>query len=267
MYAKGTLLKNALFIIICAFFLILALSSFRNLKKMELEFNEKKATLVKENLDLKDRINAVQETLSQKTDALNILEADKKVVQEELGILRKENDRIMASYGAEIEALKRKSAALRKRLSNIEKTPVVTTIRQAMDRENNENIKKVLALAAENIELIKSGKAVSLEPIVVTGLSGQAAPSGVATAVEQGEKQGMVLSADAKNNLIVIDMGRRDDIKEGDLFKIFKETEEIAEAEIISARYRIAAAFICDIQPRYTIDDVKEGSRAVLIRR
>jgi hypothetical protein len=47
--------------IVCVFLIILALSSFRNSKKMELEFNEKKATLVKENLDLKDRLDSLQE--------------------------------------------------------------------------------------------------------------------------------------------------------------------------------------------------------------
>jgi hypothetical protein len=54
-------------------------------------------------------------------------------------------------------------------------------------------------------------------------------------------------------------------VKEGDRCAVLKGESQIGRARIMAARYRIAAAFIDDIQYKNSIKDIKEGDRVVMI--
>jgi len=251
----------------CAFSIVLAISSFRNLKKMELEFNEKKANLVKENLELKDRIDSIQQIVSQKTASADIMEKEKKDLEEQLQTLKEENEKIISSNNEQLDTLKKKNSVLKKRVATLENSPIVQRIKEAIQTEDNDNVKNVLEDTANKIEMIRSGKSVSLEPIVVTRqqqetLLNQASKTAAPPAQEA--KTGVILSLDKKNNLMVINLGRKDNVKDGDRCRIFKKDKMIARAQIISTRYRIAAAFIDDIQYKYTINDIEENLKVTV---
>ncbi|MDD5174101.1 MAG: hypothetical protein PHV48_04680, partial [Candidatus Omnitrophica bacterium] len=126
---------------------------------------------------------------------------------------------------------------------------------------NNENIRMVLDDSLRKIELIKEGKAVNLEPIVVKDDN---ALQSALLDQENAQKKGEVLSLDKKSSLVVINLGRKEGVKEGDRLRIFKDADQIAGGEVISVRYRISAAVIDDIRYKSTIDDIKEGYEATL---
>lgn len=262
--------------IVCVFFLIISVSSFRTMKKSELQFNEKKAVLVKENLDLKDRINALQEIVVQKTEAAGSLEKEKTEISEKLKILKEENDHLLKSYTEKSADLRKKNTVLKKRIASLEASPVVQRLKEAIENETNVSVKKVLEDAVQKVELIKAGKNVTLEPIVVTETQAfpaapsdetVAAPAGVsetvASALPRG-REGMILSVDKKNALIVINLGSKDGIKEGFQCIVVKDNAISAQAEIISVRYRISAAFMNEFKYGSGMDDIKEGMKVVI---
>jgi hypothetical protein len=259
MQDKNRLIGVAL-IAVCAFSIVIAISSFRSLKKMELEFNEKKATLVKENLELKDRIDSIQQMVAQKTEAAGVFDKEKKIIENQLKSLKDENEKLIFGTNEHIDTLKRKNAILKKRVASLENSPIVQRIKEAIQVEDNDNVKEVLADAVNKIEMVMAGKSVSLEPIVVTKIQ----QTGAVSSVTAEGKTGVILSIDKKTNLIVINLGRKDDVKEGDRCKIFKNDLEIARAQIINIRYRISAAFVDDIKYKYTINDIGENQKVII---
>ena len=247
--------------------IVAAVSFFQALRKAELEFNQKKAVLVKDNLDLKDRLDSIQDLITQKTEAAAAIEKEKRALERELGILKKENEGLIASSSKEIESLKQKSLILKKKIYTLENSSIVQRLKEAADKENNENIKKVLDDSLKKIALIKEGKSVNLEPIVVKEDSEFQSVTAAPPSQEKADRQGTVLSLDRKSNLVVISLGRKDDVKEGDRLHIFKDDARIAAGEIISVRYRISAAAIDDIQYKNTIGDIKEGYKVIVSER
>jgi len=274
MQNKNTLI-NAALITVSVFAVIIAFSSFRHLKRMEFEFNEKKAVIVKENLDLKDRIDSIQELVNQKIESIGILEKEKKSFEDEVSLIKKENDKIIESYVKQLDTIKKKNVTLKRKVTQLEKSPIITRIKDMIEKEDNENIKKVLADTLNKVELIKAGKSVNLEPIIVTkketplvqDIERSTEETGVNAQPPAPGKEGVVLSVDKKNNLVVINLGHKDNIKEGDRIKILKDGREIARAEVLSIRYRIAAAFVDYLGPRCTISDISEGCKVLVIEK
>lgn len=244
--------------IVALFSIILAMSAVRHLKKVELNFNAQKNAMTKEIANLKSSAESLQWIVDEKTKSLDNLSKDMKTLEEQITVLRTANEEQGKTFGAQIGEFKRKNAALKKRVGALEEGSLIDRIKEALFKEDNPGIKRILDDSLNRIEMIKSGKAVSLEPIVVTrgeGIGG--------TTLSAGGKA-IILSVDKRNNLIVINAGRNDSVKEGDRCSILKGGGEIASAEIISVRYRIAAAFVDDVQYKYTIRDVKEGYEVVL---
>lgn len=153
---------------------------------MELEFNEKKATLIKDNLDLKDRIQSLEEIASKKTNALVVVEKEKTELEAKLKTLREENEKLSNNYKElklsytaltskkedfvrQFEELNEKNQYLSERISELENSPLVQRIKEALPQEQNEKIKTVLENALRNIELIQQGRPIDLGPIVVSG--------------------------------------------------------------------------------------------------
>lgn len=274
---NNNVLLIAVLVVICLLLGVLAFSYSKDLKKTELAFNEKKAVLVKENLDLKDRLDSLQKIISEKTESLTATAKEKSAVQEQLDALVEKNKELMTSYTAKLEVLSREKEALRKKVLNLDKSPVIERIKDILKKEENDNIRKVLEDVLNKLELIKEGKPVNLEPIVVTKNEVLTTSPVIEPApqkeekieearkvIEQQEKSGTILSVDRKNSLIVISLGRKEDVAEGYRCKILNNDEEIASAEVVSVRYRIAAAFIDNILGKHSMNDIKEGLKVTI---
>lgn len=254
----------AILVSISVFSIILALSMFRHLKNMETEHNRKGVALIKSNMDLKDQVGILRDELTKRAETLTRLEEENKKMQEE--------------YAGKLEALEKENSTLAAKLGNLGKRPLVQVLRDAAYREESQDVRRFLEKVLYNIVLVKSGRSVVLEPIVVAKKresrqlgATEKMPVGI---TEEGiqeaipivaGKRGKVLSVDKKYNLIVIDLGRKDEIKEEQQCMILKDNKEIALAKIISVRYKVSAAFVDEIKYNYNISDIKDGDSVLVM--
>ena len=77
-------------------------------------------------------------------------------------------------------------------------------------------------------------------------------------------KNGEILLIDKNCNLVIIDLGRREGVKEKDRLKILKDGKEIAGATIIGVRYRASAAFVDEIEHRQNIRNIQKGDEILI---
>ena len=245
MQNKSILLSAALAVIsvVCV---ILAISSTVRLKNTEAAFNEKQASFLKENLDLKDRLSALQESAS-KYDAI---EKEKLALDENLRLLKEENEKIKTLY----RKLKLGFSALISARKNL--------VKQLMEIKN-ENI----ALSEKVSQLVRGplvpwrgkDKLVSLSPIVVKGKT-----RGSTGILSMAEKKGKVVSIDKENNLLVVDIGLKEEVKKGDRCVIIKDDQQIASGEIINVRSKMSAVFVDDLKYENKISDIKAGYEVLI---
>ena len=269
-------LSITVLVIICVFFIFLSLYFFKNVKKMELGYKEQKAVLLKENVDLKARIDSIQNIVDQKIESVNAVEQEKEALENQLAALKAENEKLAASFNDQLEVLRRKNFILRKKVASLENSDLVGRIKEAIENEENGNIKKVLVIALNKVESIKTHGSVAPEPVIERKedalAQAKAASAGLDRKDESpqppaGEKSGTILSLDRKNNLIVISFGRKDGVKEGDRCSILQGGGEVAQAEIMGIRYRISAAFIDNFKYKYNISSIREGDKVTLVER
>ena len=235
---------------------------FNHLKKVEMDFNTQKAMLVKENMDLKDNVEMLRG---------EVMEQARRLMS-----LQKDNNVLRAKYAIESEVLKEQNSILLRQVNELREKPLVEQVKDALQGEKDRKMKKFLEKVLYSIVLVKSGKSIELEPIVVAK---EQAPSPEKRAQEVKKpkiekpstpaiagKKGKVLSIDRRYSLIVIDLGKRDDIKEGDACTVLKNSEEIAFARIISVRYKVAAAFVSEMNYKYNIRDIEEEDDVVIAK-
>ena len=240
---------------------------YQHSQKMESEFNEQKASLIQERLDLEDRIESIQEIIDQKTETLAVLEKQKKTVEDELGVLKEETKRQIEAYSEELELLKAENATLDKRLAELEKKPLLQRMKESLQKESDEDVKEILKKALANIDLVHSGGSIELEPIVVgSGTKQQVSASALSFQPKETVKGvGKIHSLDKTYKLIVIDLGRRNQIRGSEQCLVIKEGKEIAKGEVISIRYRISAVFIDEITEGYTFDNIDEMCEVLVL--
>ena len=258
----------AILISLCIFSIFFSLSLFRHFKTAETKFNNEKASLIKENISLQDQLESIKKDIKVKTDAVTVLESEKKSLLDQIKSTeedsKKLDKRYAELYGGRIGALKKENSSLRNRMLNIGKAPLADFIKNYMGKEENENIKKVLAEALRKVELIQTGKVVNLEPIVVAENNAQATTEPASSLGNVAGKAGKIISIDRDNNLIVVDLGRADDVKAGQRCMVMHGDKEIGSGEIISTRYKMSAAFINDIKYKYTFSDIKESDKVLI---
>jgi hypothetical protein len=274
-------LISAVLIILAVIAIIAASLVFRSVSVKESEFNRIKADLIKENLDLKDRIDNLlkittekegiiienQLKISEKDEKIAFLKEEKNAIKSELDMLKKRTQEIENTYSIKLDALKQENEFLTKKVSELEKLerrPTLEQLKEALAKQEDEKVKKILEEVGYEVEIVEPGEPVELEPIVVN--SGDTGSGGFNNSFANQENAGEILSVDVKNNLIAISMGRKDNLEEGQRCLILKDGKRIASAEIISVRYRISAAFVDDIEYTYSINSLEKGD-SVLVPR
>jgi hypothetical protein len=230
----------------------MALVSFLYIKKIKRDLFAIRAALLKDNDALRNQTERLRETVVEKEDALNLAEKDKKRFEEEANSLKEENEKLHGDLDEKVGGLTKKKAALKKRISKLESAPLTEWIKNIMQVQSDQKIKNILGDTLSKIEMVKSGKAVTLEPIEVSA----------------ADKKGSILSIDRKNDLIVINLGSKDGLMEGDRLNIYaKDGKQVASAEIISARYTISAAFVDDMNYGTNIKSIKEGLSVAIVEK
>jgi len=253
---------GAILISICIFSIIFAVSAFRYFKTVESKFNNEKADLIKENMDLQDKVDSLEEDIAQKTGIATNLETEKKTLEARLITLGEEaknlESRYGQLYGEKIKILKKENLFLRSRSDDIKKMSLVNFLKATLAKEGNSNIKEVVKDALSKVELINSGKSVRLEPIVVAEKDKKYDKENDGS-FDIKNLSGKIVSIDTVNNLVVVDIGRQDGVKDGQKCVISKGSDEIASGEIISTRYKLSAVFVGEIRQKHTFSDIAEG--------
>ena len=72
--------------------MVLVIAVYKQQKEAELKFNERKAELIKENLDLKDSNKGLSEIINQKKEVMAILEEKQELVEKRIESLAKEKE-------------------------------------------------------------------------------------------------------------------------------------------------------------------------------
>jgi hypothetical protein len=243
---------NLVVIILVLALVFLAGASFLIMKKIRRDYWVMRVSLEKDKEALKSHADALQATINEKQDLFNNADTYKKNYEEQIAFLKEENEKLRSGVDQKIDDLTKKKALLKKRIQKMESAPIDKWIQSMMAGQSDQKIKNILKDALDKVELVKSGKAVTLEPIEVSA----------------ADKKGKILSIDRKNDLIVISIGSKDGLMEGDRFNIFsKEGKEIGSAEVISARYAIAAAFVDSMNYGVNINSIKEGFSVAMVEK
>ena len=253
MHNKKSLLTT-IPISVSIFCVIFAVSMFAHLKSVEERLKQEKKTLIEQNIELKNQYDSARAALTVKTDALENLEAERNAVAEEIARIKRQAADSASRTTEELELLRKENRSLRDELALVKKLSVTQVMREAVAGEDNETVRRIIEDALRKIEMAREGKSVTLEPIVVT-------ESGASYEVVSPAAPGKILSVDTKSNLIAIDLGRGDDLREGQRCYIMKDGEEIGSAEIIRVRSKISAAFVDEMNYKYTVRDIRVGDR------
>ena len=227
----------------------------KTLKRRQDEFSAKLS-------EYKRSIESLQAAVDEKVRA--IAEAEDKVnaVERQMGLIKEENEKAYSTLNSQRKILLRKHSELVKRMEKFEKASLESLITETLEKEANRDIKMVLADALAKVELMRAGKPVGLEPIVVTKPAGAEAEREAVSA--SGEPNFMIVALDRKNRLIAINGGRKDNIATGDTVAIVKSGKEIGSAEVVAVRYRASSAFVGSLRQGYSMKDVEEGTEVAV---
>lgn len=147
----------------------------------------------------------------------------------------------------ELKKLDRRITFLHGYIRKIENASVNFYLDRAMKRSEKKSIKAILEKAIESVKAVMEGKPDAAADKTKSSFYGEA------------------LSFSGKENLMIINMGVKDGVKEGDKCVVYKDGAEIAYGEILSVRYRISAAVINDLAAGYKVKDLQKGCQVSII--
>lgn len=248
---------TAILIAICVFSIILAFSAFDQAKRAEGSFKKEKAALLQEGEELKNRLKLLSKAIQKDREIIASLESERRAFENELADIERTSAGEKEKNDRTIALLKRENVKMRGEMGALKKASATDLIKEMVSREPDENIKRVLSDTLVKITMVKEGKVVQLEPIVVAGENERALNP-------QNRREGKILSLDKRSNLVVIDLGMAQGLKEGQRCRIFGTAGEIASAMIIKTRYEISAAFVDTFLSKYTIEDIGEGAKVLI---
>ena len=112
-----------------------------------------------------------------------------------------------------------------------EKDGTIAHLSASLSKEKAINLKLAenLERSGKRIASVTPKKPVELEKIVISSLL---------------ETEGKVLAVDKQNDLIVINMGSLNNLKNGDRFSIYRGDGFVANAEIVKVQEKISAAMV-----------------------
>jgi len=275
MYNRSIFL-GAIIVSASIFCIILGVTFLFHLKNIEKEFEEEKAALTRSNHEANKQIGSAREAIIQNEKTLAVLEGKKNILESKVKFLKEDNEKLQKPYLEEIQRLKEESTPLAERIAELENQPLLNRIKKAIKAEDSKDMREILEKAAYNLEYAGSMQILEETPIDATG-SGAEILFADDTKKNETEiitssiselnmpKMARVLLLDKKHNIAVINLGRRDNIKEGQVCVFLKDEEDIASSKIISMRYNMAACFIDELAYGSTVKDIEKGDRALVL--
>jgi len=237
-------------------------SMYNQLKRKELEFGKEKALMIKEKLDIEDSLIVLQQTIKQNNTVISSLEKENIFLTSNVKQLEEETEKTVSVFTEQLEKLQQENTILAKESEALKKNPIIQRILTTLQGDKTQLVQQALENLLQNLEAIKAGRLVNLAPIDIIETSAATALQ-TSPSIPPG-KRGEILSVDEKYTLIIINLGRRNQITTGDRCLIVKSGQEIATSEIISVRYRVAAAVIDGLNTGFSLNDVQKGCSVVV---
>lgn len=174
-----------------------------------------------------EKMNAIENKLLNEIQQKEIAFREKAAITQELILKNKMN----AILGKDIQEKERQiKAALAVLEQEVERRHQIET-QLAISREKiNTGIKKIKNLEAKIDDLNKTNKAVELEKIVVT--------ADPAVSIVTGN----ILVVNKEFGFVVVDLGRKDDLKLGDVLSVYRGTELIGKVQVERLEQEISIA-------------------------
>jgi hypothetical protein len=256
---SGSTLFLPLLIVVCVCAAALSLNFFIQVRSAENNSKRERAVLIQE----KDALSKEKDALTGEKDTLvkekDILIKDRDAAIKERDSFKGEVDTLKGNLKAYTRALTTRLEDSMKAVDNASENIVLDKytpsqlITLISSREMNLSAKKLLQDTAKKLETVMSGKAVTLEPIVVN-----------AGPIFYDQKQGQVLSVDAANKLIVLDQGSFDVGNKEQNCTVYDGDEAICEASVVSMPSAMSVLRIKNFYSGQSIKDVKKGLKVIL---
>ncbi len=196
--------------------------------------------LTRENQELKKQFDYNQKIMDSLTQELVREKNDKFVIQDNLKTVKRENDvlrRQLKSINGRKVNLEKRLAELQDKNNGLEAemSKVQTFVQDKMIKIDS--LQKQLEVGPD-LSAPERKNAVELPPIVVR-------PQKEAATDVAKTLTGKVLLVNKDSNFIIIDLGEDSGIKTGDSFGVYRDSQSIADVEVIQIRKNISA---CDIK-------------------
>lgn len=250
MQDKGKLPIVAL-AILCGVLALITIALFRYTGSITADFKKKETGFTAKTIEYKSQLELLQATIDQKIAALATADTKTKEIERQIALLREESDKVRSEFDEDRRNFQKRSLEMKERLDKYDGASIESLIRQALEKERNDGVKRLLMDSVARVEMMREGKAVDLEPIIVTK-DGASERTSIA-----------VVALDRKNKLIAINAGRKDGLKEGDRLTVMRDGKELVSTQIVAVRYRVATAFVDQNRHNFSIKDIREGDEIV----
>lgn len=183
--------------------------------------------------------SVAQELVRERNDKFQIADSIKSIKSDNY-ILRRQ----LKSLGNRKITLEKKLAELQSKKASLENSfsEMEQLLKDRMAQIDNLKRQIEPGKAASFMPASKIEESVELPPIVVRPQGEPAVQAGSGTAVALS---GKILAVKRDNNFAIIDLGQDAGVKVGDKFEVFRQSQPIADIEVIQVRPNIAA---CDIK-------------------
>lgn len=208
-------------------------------RKLDLEMK----TVTEAKNDLERRLEYNEKLAEALSEDLVREKRDKKAVVLQLENLRQENfqlkNRLVAlgdkktALETKVVDLQQEREILAKRLSELDNI-LQDRVDQIIQVKDDLKAARIQADKAD----VKDSRVVQLQPIVVKASQDETKPGKTLPTA------GQVLAVNDENNFVIIDLGQDDEVKVGQTFSVFRNSQKIATIEVIQSRKEISAADI-----------------------
>lgn len=176
-----------------------------------------------------EKMSAIENKLLNEMEQKKTALREKAAIEQELILEKKMNAILEKDVHEKERQIKSASAVLEQEVQT--RRQMETQL--AISREKiNIGIKKIESLEAKIEELNKTNRAVELEKIVVT------ADLPVSTVI------GNILVVNKEFNFVVVDLGKKDDLKLGDILSVYRKDEFIGKVQVERLEREISVASI-----------------------
>lgn len=222
-----------------------------------------------ENNDLKDRLEVIQRNLERISSEKNQIQQSYELVKKEKESLLKRLEELKPSeqLQSDFESLKDENKTLKQQVVAVKKQRLSLESELNELRQKNEGFRQKVIEAkqilkekpfenkyvkAQKFSAIQKSKARSVDlPLISVSA---AASSGIIPSFSPAE--GKILNTNTEYSFVVIDLGRKEGIREGMIFNVLRDEKLLGKIKVIQLRADVAACDLMQVSSPFKIGDI-----------